>query len=90
MTLGKHQKRITCGAWSNSGTFGLGSEDRTITLNNAEGDTLQQPILHGEPTDLQFYNPPPGAPADGRLNEAKVRRVRDAKGLQAGMCAGYR
>ncbi|RQM21034.1 hypothetical protein B5M09_000189 [Aphanomyces astaci] len=40
--LGKHSKKITCGAWNNSDQLVLGSDDRMITVSNAGGDTLQQ------------------------------------------------
>lgn len=45
--VGKHSKRITCGAWSAGNKLVLGGEDRTLTISNAEGDTL----LH---TDLKY------------------------------------
>ena len=38
--LGKNPKRIGCGAWSASGTLALGSDDRTLTLSNSQGDTI--------------------------------------------------
>ncbi|KAL1529596.1 hypothetical protein AB1Y20_000539 [Prymnesium parvum] len=52
--LGKHVKRITCGAWNSSNILALGSEDRQVTISNAEGDNLHQNTLKHEPTDLQF------------------------------------
>ena len=42
------------GAWSQQNLLALGSEDRTISISNAEGDTLRQTTLRGEPTDIQF------------------------------------
>lgn len=32
----------------------LGSEDKTITISNTEGDTIRQTTLRMEPSDLQF------------------------------------
>ena len=32
----------------------LGSEDRTITISNIEGDTLQQTQLRLDPSEIQF------------------------------------
>ncbi|GCB62944.1 hypothetical protein scyTo_0007313 [Scyliorhinus torazame] len=40
--LGKHTKRITCGCWSSQNLLALGSEDKTITVSNQEGDTIRQ------------------------------------------------
>ena len=40
--LGKHPKRITCGAWSNGGRLAMGSEDRTLTISDKEGGTIDQ------------------------------------------------
>ncbi|RHY33017.1 hypothetical protein DYB32_001946 [Aphanomyces invadans] len=40
--LGKHSKKITCGAWNNSDQLVLGADDRMVTISNAGGDTLQQ------------------------------------------------
>ena len=52
--LGKHSKRITCGAWSNQNLLALGGEDKCITVSNAEGDTLRQTSVRAEPSDVQF------------------------------------
>ncbi|RHZ21453.1 hypothetical protein DYB37_000111 [Aphanomyces astaci] len=52
--LGKHSKKITCGAWNNSDQLVLGSDDRMITVSNAGGDTLQQRELKLVPTDCKF------------------------------------
>ena len=43
--LGKHPRRITCGAWSLANQLALGSEDRSLTLSDEQGDTLQQTEL---------------------------------------------
>ncbi|XP_046667542.1 WD repeat-containing protein 19 [Homalodisca vitripennis] len=52
--LGKHSKRITGGAWSSSDLLALGSEDKTLSINNADGDTLRVIQLRSEPAHLQF------------------------------------
>ena len=40
--LGKHSKKITCGAWSLDNRLALGSEDKNMTLSSSKGDTLEQ------------------------------------------------
>lgn len=52
--IGKHSKRITCGAWNTENLLALGSEDRTITISNADGDTLRVISLRSEPAEIQF------------------------------------
>ncbi|XP_029905954.1 WD repeat-containing protein 19 [Myripristis murdjan] len=52
--LGKHTKRITCGCWSSQNLLALGSDDRTLTISNHEGDTIRQTTLRGEPADVYF------------------------------------
>ena len=52
--LGKHSKKITCGAWSRDSILALGSEDKTVTLNNNEGDTLRIINLRAEPSQITF------------------------------------
>lgn len=52
--LGKHTKRITCGSWSNENLLALGSEDKTISISNVEGDTIRQTSIRAEPADLLF------------------------------------
>jgi WD repeat-containing protein 19 len=53
--LGKHPKKITCGCWSaQTNKLALGSDDRTLTLSNESGDTLEQTELKHAPVDMQF------------------------------------
>ncbi|XP_056442831.1 WD repeat-containing protein 19 [Gadus chalcogrammus] len=52
--LGKHTKRITCGCWSSHNLLALGSDDRTVTVSNHEGDTIRQTSLRAEPSDVYF------------------------------------
>uniref|UniRef100_A0A1B6EAI7 WD repeat-containing protein 19 n=1 Tax=Clastoptera arizonana TaxID=38151 RepID=A0A1B6EAI7_9HEMI len=52
--LGKHSKRISGGAWSGSDLLALGSDDKSVSINNCDGDTLRIIQLRGEPADIQF------------------------------------
>ncbi|XP_058834907.1 WD repeat-containing protein 19 [Topomyia yanbarensis] len=52
--LGKHTKRITCGAWSTENILALGSEDKFLSLSNEEGDTLRSVQLRDTPSDMHF------------------------------------
>ncbi len=52
--VGKHTKKITCGAWNNEGKLALGGEDRQITLTTAEGEHISNITVKNEPVDLQF------------------------------------
>ncbi|XP_046339799.1 WD repeat-containing protein 19-like isoform X2 [Haliotis rufescens] len=52
--IGKHIKKITCGAWSAENLLALGSEDKTISISNADGDTLRQATLRADPAEIDF------------------------------------
>ncbi|CAK9825837.1 WD repeat-containing protein 19 [Anthophora retusa] len=52
--LGKHKKRITCGAWSYEGLLALASEDKVLTISTSDGDTRREIPLQGEASDIQF------------------------------------
>ncbi|XP_033151468.1 WD repeat-containing protein 19 isoform X1 [Drosophila mauritiana] len=52
--LGKHSKRITCGAWSAQNLLALGSEDKSFSLSNEDGDTVRVVQLRDAPTDMYF------------------------------------
>lgn len=52
--LGKHKKRITCGAWSYEGLLALASEDKVLTISTSDGDTRREIPLQGDPSDIQF------------------------------------
>lgn len=52
--LGKHQRSITTGAFNNEGLLALGSEDATITISNAQGDTVNSFGCNAEPETLYF------------------------------------
>lgn len=70
--LGKHPKRITCGAWSDTNQLVLGSTDSTLTVSNDTGDTLEQTQLKRAPTSMCFVGskraraePRPPSPEEG-------------------------
>ncbi|KAK7874235.1 hypothetical protein R5R35_006274 [Gryllus longicercus] len=52
--LGKHSKRICCGCWSAENLLALGSDDRTVSISNPEGDTLRVITLRSEPSEICF------------------------------------
>mmetsp|Transcript_4919 Transcript_4919/g.9502 ORF Transcript_4919/g.9502 Transcript_4919/m.9502 type:complete len:1390 (-) Transcript_4919:208-4377(-) len=53
--IGKHSKRITCGMWNKDNLLALGSDDKTVTINDEGGEELQRTTtLKGEPSALQF------------------------------------
>ena len=52
--MGKHSKAIICGVWNADNLLALGSEDKTISISNIEGDTLKTISLHGEPSLMAF------------------------------------
>ncbi|XP_078047935.1 intraflagellar transport protein Oseg6 [Augochlora pura] len=52
--LGKHKRRITCGAWSYEGLLALASEDKALTISTSDGDTRREIPLQGDPSDIQF------------------------------------
>lgn len=52
--LGKHRKKIVCGAWSNEGLLALAGEDRVLTISTSDGDTRREILLQGDPQDIKF------------------------------------
>lgn len=57
--MGKHSKKITCGSWHpQEQIFACGSEDKTITLSDENGDSVmkgEDPLrLKNEPSMVQF------------------------------------
>ncbi|KAJ8679660.1 hypothetical protein QAD02_015447 [Eretmocerus hayati] len=52
--LGKHRKRILCGAWSMEGLLALAGEDKILTVSTSDGDTRREIELDGEPSNMQF------------------------------------
>lgn len=52
--MGKHSKRITCGAWSSENILALGSDDKTLSLSTDDGDSLRVVSLRDTPSDMHF------------------------------------
>uniref|UniRef100_A0A914URT3 Anaphase-promoting complex subunit 4 WD40 domain-containing protein n=1 Tax=Plectus sambesii TaxID=2011161 RepID=A0A914URT3_9BILA len=52
--LGKHQRKITCGAFSDNDLLALGGEDSSITVSNLDGDTVYSFACNAEPANIQF------------------------------------
>ena len=52
--LGKHAKKISCGAWSASGRLAMASEDRTLTISDKEGNTHDQRELKSPAIEMCF------------------------------------
>lgn len=53
--VGKHGRRINCGSWSKgSNKLVLGSDDRTITVSNENGDTLLHFEVKNIPLQVLF------------------------------------
>lgn len=52
--LGKHTKKIICGAWNSENLLALGGEDKCITVSNVDGDTIRQATVRADPSDIQF------------------------------------
>jgi len=54
-TLQKHHKKINCGAWSTDNRLALGSEDKMVSISNAEGEPIgEQMMLQIEPISMEF------------------------------------
>ncbi|XP_046853283.1 WD repeat-containing protein 19-like [Xenia sp. Carnegie-2017] len=52
--LGKHTKKIICGAWNSQNLLALGSEDKILTISNIDGDTMRQTSLRSDPSMIYF------------------------------------
>lgn len=52
--IGKHTKKITSAAWNRDSILILASEDKSLSINNSDGDTLRIITLRDIPNDLQF------------------------------------
>lgn len=68
--IGKHSRKITCGAWHpTEPVFAMGSEDKTITINNGEdGESImknEDPLRQkNEPSNIQFADVKSENPAE--------------------------
>ncbi|GBF91989.1 hypothetical protein Rsub_04713 [Raphidocelis subcapitata] len=64
--VGKHTKRVLCGAWNAEGLLLLGAADKTVSLTDGDtGDTLKVWQLKGEPLELAAADPKGDGPGSG-------------------------
>ncbi len=71
--VSKHSKRITCGSWSGKGNkLVLGSEDRSLSVSNENGDALIYTELKYTPTQLLFTAGPNASASDDSLVSANL------------------
>lgn len=72
--IGKHSKKITCGAWSTESILALGSDDKSFSLSNEEGDTLKAVSLRDIPSDMQFaeMKTDERLPGENTVSEIKI------------------
>lgn len=54
--IGKHTKRICCGAWSEQNLLALGGEDKIISLSSSDGDNRETAMVKSEPSTVKFSN----------------------------------
>lgn len=52
--VGKHVRKITSGHWTPENKLVLTSEDRQITISNADGDTINQTSIKCDGSDVQL------------------------------------
>jgi WD repeat-containing protein 19 len=54
--LGKHSKKIACGAWTGwkKNELALASDDKTVSLNSDKGDLVFQDSIKDQPVELLF------------------------------------
>ncbi|XP_065839406.1 WD repeat-containing protein 19-like isoform X2 [Oscarella lobularis] len=52
--VGKHMKKITSGAWNAQNLLALGSEDKTVSVSSADGDTLATAQVRADPNMIAF------------------------------------
>ncbi|XP_043247202.1 WD repeat-containing protein 19-like isoform X3 [Amphibalanus amphitrite] len=76
--LGKHTRRITCGAWNKQNLLALGGEDKTLSISNEFGDTMRVATLRAEPSQIQFSEMKMDGASDG---ENTVSFIGDKKSL---------
>lgn len=73
--MGKHNKQITFGAWSQQNYLALVASDKTFTLSNADGDTIFRTTLKGEPSHVQFSSMKQDAPGGGETTVSNIHFV---------------
>lgn len=73
--LGKHPRRITCGAWGETNQLVLGSVDSTLTVSSDTGDTLEQTQLKRAPTAMCFLGGKRGRDGHGRSSSPQATRA---------------
>eukprot|EP00912_Choanoflagellata_sp_UC4_P001161 UC4_evm1s724 len=52
--LGKHSRRISCGLWSPHNTLGLGSQDKSISISQVNGEIADSCEVRDEPNEIRF------------------------------------
>ncbi|VDN01407.1 unnamed protein product [Thelazia callipaeda] len=52
--LGKHQRSITCGAFSNDDLLALGSSDASVSISNINGDSIFSFSCGADPSMIKF------------------------------------
>eukprot|EP00903_Cladosiphon_okamuranus_P008272 g7961.t1 len=73
--LGKHPRRITCGAWGEANQLVLGSVDSTLTVSTETGDTLEQTQLKRPPTAMCFVGAKRARSSRGRPSSPQAKRA---------------
>ncbi len=54
LLAGKHSKKIVCGQWNLENKLALASLDKTMSINDAAGELLENAKLKYDPVDIQF------------------------------------
>ncbi|GAQ81709.1 hypothetical protein KFL_000880240 [Klebsormidium nitens] len=70
--MGKHTKRITCGAWSAGNRLALGSDDRRVSVSTDAGDTIKELSMKSEPVEVTFADMKDDSGASGPKMENTV------------------
>lgn len=76
--LGKHPRRITCGAWGETNQLVLGSVDSTLTVSSETGDTLEQTQLKRPPTAMCFVGSKRARSGHGQPSSPQAKRAAKA------------
>ncbi len=54
--MGRHTRRITTVCWSITSLLATAGEDKVLSLNSLDGDSLKHIELEDNPTDLKFLH----------------------------------